>query len=146
MTRSDLLSRMYQMPLRTMSRQQQTLTATLRSTDASLPTEIYAQNAYSCSESVPTSSSSPAPYIKRVHWLLRNSQGQYLVDRQGTVLSWSANPDDVPVRYRKGWDGAMSLWVRIRDLLPSQDSALAIVPITFYAHCSTPHLWCAAND
>lgn len=146
MTRSDLLSRMYPMPLSTMSRRQQTLTATLRSTDASQPTEIYARNAYCSNASVSISSSSPGPYIKRVHWLLRNSQGLYLVDRQGTVLLWSANPDDVPERYRKGWDGARALWVRIRDLLPSQDSALAIVPITFYAHCSTPHLWCAAND
>lgn len=145
MKTSDLHSRMYPMPLRTMNQQQQMLMQKLRSMPDSPTTGTSAPNAPSCNASARTFSYSLDPYMPRDYWLLRNEHGQFLTGMQGTTLFWSSNPNDVPHELRHCHEGALLLWARLREVIPEQEFAVAIRPITFYAHRSTPHLWSAAD-
>ena len=147
MKTSDLHSRMYAMPLRTMNQQQQMLMQKLHSTLDLPTTATCAPNAPSCNGFGPISSSWHAPYLKRVRWLLMNSQGQYLAAIDGNQLSWVAYPNGVPEPHRYSThQRAKSVWVQLSEVLSSQDFALAVRPVDFYAHPASPHLWCALDD
>lgn len=146
MTTSDWPLRMYRVPLSTMNQQQQRLTETLRSMDASPPTAIIAPAASSSNASGLTSSSWHAPYLKRVYWLLTNSHGHYLETMNGLHLSWVADPNAVPELHRYcSHQRAKAVWVRISNLLSSQNVGLAVRPVDFYAYPASPHLWCALD-
>ena len=146
MSTSDLLSGMYQVPWKTLNQQQARLMHKLHSMPASPTTATYAQNAYSLAGSGPTSTSYIAPYLHRVYWVLVNSDGQYLVSMCGNVLQFASSPNQVPTELRFcSHEVVKQRWLAIKQLWTMDDYGIAIRPIDFYAHRSTPHLWCA-ND
>lgn len=147
MTTSDMLSRLYPEPLSELKHQQRRLMQQLRSMPSSTVTAISAPSERCFSASKPTSSSWHAPYLRREHWLLTNRQGQYLAAIDGSRLSWVTYPNAVPDRHRYStYQRAKSVWVHLREVLPSQDFALAVRPVDFYAHPASPDLWCALDD
>lgn len=147
MTTSDMHSHLYRVPSSELKQQQQALTRQLRSMPSSAATAISAPSEPCCSASKPTSSFWHAPYLRREHWLLTNRQGQYLAAIDGSRLSWVAYPNAVPNRHRYStYQRAKSVWVHLREVLPSQDFSLAVRPVDFYAHPASPDLWCALDD
>lgn len=147
MSTSDLLTRMYAMPSELLKQQQQTLMQKLHTTRGSVISATTAPSARSSSASAPISRSCSDPYLHRVYWLLRNSQGDYLAALCGTVLQWESSPNAVPAEYRFcSHQRVKSQWLQLRELAVLEDEGLAIAPIDFYAHRHTPYLWCALDD
>lgn len=147
MPTSDLLSRMYPVPLRAMKRQQARLTQRLRSMPASRPSETYAQDAYFSNGYGKTSASSLAPYLHRTCWLLTNHDGNYVSGIHRTQLEWVQSANAVPDRHRYStFQRAKECWLQIRGLMPDQDESISVQPVDFYAHRSTPFIWCALDD
>lgn len=147
MTTSDLLSAMYAPPLSALKAQSTTLMQKLHTSYVSATTETSAPSARFCSVSARTSSSWSDPYLHRVYWLMANPDGHYLSGISGTMLQWTANADDVPVELRfTDYQSVKNRWLVLRSILQMDDEGLAIRPVDFYAHRSTPHLWAAAND
>ena len=147
MTTSDLLSAMYAPPLSALKAQSTTLMQKLHTSYASATTETSAPSAHSSSGFEPTSSSWSDPYLHRVYWLMTNPDGYYLAGICGTVLQWVASPDEVPPELRfTDYYSVKNRWLAIRSWVQMDDEGLAIQPVDFYAHRSTPHLWAAAND
>jgi hypothetical protein len=119
----------------------------LHTTPESAPTATSALAVPSCSEFAQTSVSCIAPYLHRVCWLLINAERQFLTGISGTDLHWAASANAVPEQQRyTTFTGAKSAWLRLRELSPLQDKRLAINPVDFYAHPSTPSIWCALDD
>lgn len=146
MTTSDLLSRMYPLPSKALSEQSTRLMQKLHTMPASRPTETSAPNGRCSSGSGPISTSCTAPYLHRVCWLL-NRDGLYLTQICGTTLQWDVNADAVPPEHRfSSFSHAKTIWLRLKEINPAQADRLSIRPVDFYAHRSTPHLWCACDD
>ena len=147
MTTSDLLSRMYQPPLKALSVQQQMLMQKLHLMPGSRAMATTAPNVRSCNGSPPISSSCIAPYLHRVYWFLTNSKNAYLAGIEGRVLQFAASANAVPAELRFcSHERVKALWLSLRTVSELADQAIAITPVDFYAHRSTPHLWCALDD
>ena len=146
MTTSDLLSRMYAMPSRHMNQQQQTLMQKLHSMPALSTSATTALTASCSNASNTTSRYSIDPYLHRVYWVLRNKAGQYLAAVSGNVLQWVNSPNDVPNELRScRHETVKSRWLALQNTHGLEMEGLSIQPIDFYAHRSTPHLWCASD-
>lgn len=147
MSTSDLLTRMYAMPSKALNRQQQTLMQKLHTTLGLPISATTAPNASSCNASAQISDCYSDPYLHRVYWLLRNNGGAYLAAICGTVLQWTETANAVPADYRFcSHQRVKAFWLQIRNWPTVQDEVLAIVPVDFYAHRNTPHIWCACDD
>lgn len=142
MTRSDLLSRMYQVPSSAMNQQQQMLMQKLHSMPDSPTTGTFAPNALCCNGSERTSASWLDPYITRIYYLLRSPDGRFLADIQGSTLIWTTNPDDAQVYcYERT---ARQVMRELLELGCVQRDELAPVEVSFYAHKARAHLWSSA--
>jgi hypothetical protein len=138
---------MYAMPSQALKRQQQTLMQKLHSMPGYPTTGTTALNGHSSSGSGQISRCYSDPYLHRVYWLLRNSQGLYLSAVCSTVLHWVPSPNAVPPEYRFcTHQRVKSHWLQLRELRVLEDEGLAIEPIDFYAHRQTPYLWCALDE
>lgn len=147
MTTSDLLSRMYAVPSRAMNAQQQRLMQLLHTRLDSPITPTTASSGRCSSGSRPISSSSIAPYLHRFYWLLKNAEGNYLSGICGSLLQWEASPNRVPSELRFcSHQRVKDRWLALRDLSGLEAEGLTIAPVDFYAHSSTPYLWCALDD
>ena len=147
MTTSDLLSAMYALPSSALKAQSTKLMQKLHTSCASATTGTSAPSARSCSVSARTSSSWSDPYLHRVYWLMINSDGRFLSGISGNILQWAASADEVPPELRfTDYYAVKNRWLAIRSWVQMDDEGLAIQPVDFYAHRSTPHLWAAAND
>ena len=147
MTTSDLLSRMYAMPSRHMNQQQQTLMQKLHSMPAWSTSATTAHTASYFSGSSTTCPYSIAPYLHRVYWVLRNKEGRYLAGLSGSQLHWVTSANDVPTELRScSHETVKSRWLAIQNAHGLAIEGLSIQPIDFYAHRSTPYLWCASDD
>jgi hypothetical protein len=147
MSTSDLLTRMYAMPLKALNRREQTFMQKLHLMQGSRTSAITARNASSSNASARISSSCSDPYLHRVYWLLRNNQGAYLAALCGTSLQWAESANAVPAEYRFcTHQRVKSYWLQLRSFIAMQDEGLAIAPVDFYAHRNTPYLWCALDD
>ena len=147
MSTSDLLTRMYAMPSEPLKRQHQRLMQKLHTTPASPTTATTVRGERCCKGSAQTSASCSDPYLQRVYWLLSNSKGKYLAAVCSSSLQWVASANDVPEQLRfVTHTRVKSLWLQLRGLALLKDELLNLSPITFYAHCSTPYLWCALDD
>jgi len=147
MSTSDLLTRMYAMPSEALKQQQQTLMQKLHTTLGSPTSATTARSGHCSSASAPISSSCSDPYLQRVFWLLTNSKGFYLASLCGSSLQWAASANAVPEQLRfVTHQRVKAIWLQLRDLALVQDERLTISPVTFYAHRSTPMLWCALDD
>jgi len=147
MSTSDLLTRMYAMPSEALNQQQQTLMQKLHTTLGSPTSATTAPSASCFSGSALISSSCSDPYRHRVYWLLRNSKGSYLAAISSTLLQWEQSANAVPSEYRFcSHQTAKSMWLSLHNSPLIEQEALALTPVDFYAHCTTPHLWCACDD
>lgn len=147
MSTSDLLTRMYAMPSEALNQQQQTLMQKLHTMRGSLISATTARSASCFSASAPISSSCSDPYLHRVYWLLRNSDGAYLAALCGSALQWVQSANAVPAECRFcTYQRVKSYWLQLREWAALEDEGLAISPIDFYAHRSTPYIWCACDD
>jgi hypothetical protein len=147
MSTSDLLTRMYAMPLKALNRREQTFMQKLHLMQGSPTSAITVRNASSSNASAQISSSCSDPYLHRVYWLLRNNQGAYLAAFCGTSLQWAESANAVPAEYRFcTHQRVKSYWLQLRSFIAMQDEGLAIAPVDFYAHRNTPYLWCALDD
>lgn len=147
MSTSDLLTRMYAMPSEALNRQQQTLMRKLHTTHGSLTSGTTAPSASSSNASAQISSCYSDPYLHRVYWLLTNKDGTYLGGISGSFLQWKESANSVPPEYRFcTHERVKSYWLQLKDWAVLENQGLAIAPIDFYAHRSTPYLWCACDD
>jgi len=147
MSTSDLLTRMYAMPSQALKRQQQTLMQKLHSMPGYPTTATTAPNALYSSASAPISSSCSDPYLQRVFWLLTNSKDFYFAGLCNNAITWADSANAVPEQLRfVTHQRVKAIWLQLRELALVQDELLAISPVTFYAHCSTPSTWCALDD
>jgi hypothetical protein len=147
MSTSDLLTRMYAMPSEALNRQQQMLMQKLHTTLASPISATTARSGRSSSASALISSSCSDPYLHRVYWLLRNRDGAYLAALCGNALQWVQSANAVPVECRFcTYQRVKSYWLQLREWAALEDEGLSIAPVDFYAHRSTPYLWCACDD
>jgi hypothetical protein len=63
------------------------------------------------------------------------------------VLQWTTDPDLVPDAFRfSTFYGCKQKWLALRELMAAGDQGVSIQPVDFYAHRSTPTLWCSAHD
>lgn len=147
MNTSELLSRMYAMPSKAMNQQQQKLMRKLHTTHGSFTSATIAQSEPYCSESSKTLRYSIAPYLHRVYWALTNSEGYFLAAIRGNVLHWAKSPNQIEPELRGiSHENVMSRWIALKNVHGIAIDGLAIRPVDFYAHKSTPHLWCAQDD
>ena len=147
MSTSDLLTRMYAMPSEKLKQQQQRLMQKLHTMPGSPISATTAPSELYFNESAPISRSCSDPYLHRVYWLLRNSNGHYLAALCGKVLQWESSANAVPAEYRFcTYQRVKSYWLQLRELAALEDEGLAIAPVDFYAHRHTPYLWCALDD
>ena len=113
----------------------------------SLLTAIYAQNAYCSSGSAQTSTSWLDPYLHRAYWHLKTADGSFIAGMEGGQLVLAKHANSVPHAMRfSTYERARRVWLEVSDLLLLQNDAIAVQPIDYYAHRSTPHLWCALDD
>ena len=147
MSTSDLLTRMYAMPFEALNQQQQTLMQKLHTTP-DLPISATTAPSASCSNgSAQTSSCYSDLYLHRVYWLLTNNKGAFLAGINGSFLQWEESANSVATGYRFcTHQRVKSHWLQLRELAALEDVGLAITPVDFYAHRSTPYLWCACDD
>jgi hypothetical protein len=147
MSTSDLLTRMYAMPSEALKQQQQTLMQKLHTTLGSPTSATTAPSEHCFSASALTFSSCSDPYLQRVFWLLTNSKGSYFAGLCKSAITWADSANAVPEQLRfLTHQRVKAIWLQLRDLSVVQDELLAISPVTFYAHRSTPMLWCALDD
>ena len=147
MSTSDLLTRMYAMPSEALNQQQQTLMRKLHTMRGLQTSATTALNASCSSASAQISRCYSDPYLHRVYWLLTNKSGSYLAGMSGSFLQWKESANSVPPEYRFcTHQRVKSYWLQIKDWAVLQDERLAIAPVDFYAHRSTPHFWCACDD
>jgi hypothetical protein len=147
MNTSDLHTRMYAMPSKALKRQQQMLMQRLHSMPGSQTTETIAPREHYSSASAPISSSCSDPYLQRVFWLLTNSKGFYFAGLCKNAITWVDSANAVPEEFRFVTHSRVkAIWLQLRELALVQDEFLTISPVTFYAHRSTPMLWCALDD
>ena len=147
MSTSDLLTRMYAMPSQALKRQQQTLMQKLHSMPGYPTTATTALSGHCSSGSEQISRSCSDPYLQRVFWLLTNSKGSYFAGVCKNAITWADSANAVPEQLRfVTHQRVKAIWLQLRELALVQDELLAISPVTFYAHCSTPMLWCALDD
>ena len=147
MTTSDWLTRMYAMPSEVLNQQQQTLMQKLHTMRVLQTSATTAPSASCSSESAQISRCYSDPYLHRVYWLLTNNQGYYLAAIHGTLLQWEKSANLVPAEYRFcTHQRVKSYWLQLRECAVLEDEGLAISPVDFYAHRSTPHLWCTTDD
>ena len=147
MNTSELLSRMYAMPSRVMNQQQQTLMQKLHTTHGLSTSATIARSEPYCSGLNRISPYSIDPYLHRVYWVLRNPEGMYLAAICGNVLHWVKSPNDVPNELRSCRHETVKLrWLALQNTHGLEIEGLSIQPIDFYAHRSTPYLWCAQDD
>jgi hypothetical protein len=112
-----------------------------------LTSAITAPIASCFSESSTTSRYSIDPYLHRVYWVLTNSEGLYLAAIYGTVLQWVKSPNEIPAELRScSHETVKSRWIALQNVHGLDIEGLSIQPIDFYAHRSTPHIWCALDD
>jgi hypothetical protein len=147
MTTSTLLSRLYQEPSPPSSLSNTRLMQTLHLRHDLAPTAITAPGEFYCSKPAASCPYSLAPYLHRVFWVLTTTDGQFLANINGTAMQFVHTANDVPPAHRfSSFERAKSVWVQLSELLPSQDCSMVIRPVDFYAHRSTPNLWCACDD
>lgn len=146
MTRSTLHSVLYREPSESLKQQNTMLMQMLHSTVEWLPTETSVPAVSCSSKHAPSSASFHDPYISRVYWVLINHHGQYLADIQGLDVVWVDSLNEIPTHHRYGYEGALQRWKQLRNLLAIEEEGITIRPFTFYAHRSTPFLWCASDD
>ena len=147
MNTSELLSRMYAMPSKAMNQQQRTLMQKLHTTQGLSTLATIAQSEPYCSESSKTLRYSIAPYLHRVYWVLKNREGNYLAAICGDVLHWVKSPNEVPSELRSCRHETVKMrWLALQNTHGLEIEGLSIQPVDFYAHRSTPHLWCALDD
>lgn len=147
MTTSTLHSRLYPEPSPPSNLSNTTLMQMLHLRDALAPTATSVPAAPSCTKPAPSSRSWRAPYLHRVFWMVSNAEGQFLAAIEGQKMHFVHSPNAVPPEHRFcSFERAKSVWLELRELLHLQNCSLAIMPVDFYAHCSTPTLWCASND
>jgi len=147
MTTSDLLSRMYAMPSPPTNRHQPKHMQKLHTTHAWSTSATTALTESYCSGSNTTCRYSIDPYLHRVYWALTNSNGLYLAAICGNVLHWAKSPNDIAQELRAvSHEVAMSRWLALKNVHHLCIDGLAIRPVDFYAHKSTPHIWCALDD
>lgn len=147
MTTSDLHSRLYPEPSRPLSRGKTSVMHQLHTMQESLLTAIYAQNAYCSSGSAQTSTSWLDPYLHRAYWHLKTADGSFIAGIDGSELVLAKSPNSVPHHLRLStYERARRIWFELMNLLPLQNDAIAVEPIDYYAHRSTPHIWCALDD
>lgn len=147
MTTSDLLTRMYAMPSEALKQQQQMLMQKLHTIHALPISATTAPSGRSSNASAQISRCYSDPYLHRVYWLLTNKQGEYLAAINGSILIWHKSANLVPPEYRFcTHQRVKSYWLQIKDWVVLEDERLAIAPVDFYAHRSTPYLWCACDD
>ena len=147
MSTSDLLTRMYAMPSELLNQREQTFMQKLHLMQGSYISATTARNGSCFSASAPISSSCSDPYLHRVYWLLKNSDGAFLAGINGIFLQWEESADAVPPEFRFcSYQRVKHIWLQTRDIDGLNVNGLAIAPVDFYAHRNTPHLWCACND
>lgn len=147
MTTSSLLSQLYPEPSELLKQQNTRLMQMLHTNAASRPTATSAPNARSSSKPGTRSACSLDPYLHRLYWLVTNTDGLYLSCIKGKQLRWASSANDVPSEQRYcTFSRAKSVWLRLRNIEVVDDGALAVTPVDFYAHRSTPHLWVALDD
>jgi len=147
MTTSDLLSRMYAMPSPPTNRHQPKHMQKLHTTHGWSTSATTALTGSYCSGSNTTCRYSIDPYLHRVYWALTNSDGLYLAAICGTALQWVKSPNDIPVELRScSHETVKSRWIALQNVHGLDIEGLSIQPIDFYAHKSTPHIWCALDD
>ena len=147
MNTSELLSRMYAMPSKAMNQQRRTLMQKLHTTQGLSTSATIAQSEPYCSESSKTLRYSIAPYLHRVYWVLKNREGNYLAAICGDVLHWVKSPNEVPSELRSCRHETVKMrWLALQNTHGLEIEGLSIQPVDFYAHRSTPHLWCALDD
>ena len=141
MKRSDLLTRLYGEPSNHLKRQSTRLMQKLHSMPALRRTEIYAQPAYCSSGYTTISPSSLAPYLRRERWLIENGDGRYMATDSTGAIHWVQIPEEAQVYAT--FSLAKASWRCICSKPAMHDQGIRISSVAFYAHCSTPHLWCA---
>jgi hypothetical protein len=141
MKRSELLTRLYAEPSKHLKRQSMRLTQKLHSMPASRRSETYAQRASCSSGSTETSPSSLAPYLRRERWLIENRDGQYMATDLAGALHWVETPEEAQLFAT--FSLAKASWLCICSKPALHDQGIRISSVAFYAHCSTPHLWCS---
>ncbi len=141
MKRSALLTRLYAVPSNRLKQQSTRLMQKLHSMPASRPTETYAQPAYCSSESTAISPYSLAPYLHRERWLIENAAGHYMATDLTGAIHWVQTPEEAQVYAT--FSLAKASWRCICSKPAMQDQGIRISSVAFYAHRSTPHLWCA---
>lgn len=147
MTRSTLPALLWAKPLESLRQPTLRPMQLLHLNAASLPTQTSAPGVRSYVKCTTPSTSWLGPYISREYWLLTNQQGQYLADLVGLCPRWVASLNQVPDTHRYlNRERAMTLWKWIRSNSPVDNEGIAVWPFTFYAHRSTPHIWCALDD
>jgi len=147
MTTSALLSKLYPQPLESLKIQNMTFMPMLHFPSASQLTETSALSGFYFSKPDQSSACSLDPYLHRVYWVLSNDKGQYLADVHHGRPRWVHSANDVPAENRFcSFAGIKAAWLRLRDLLLLQDCSIAIRPVDFYAHRSSPSSWCACDD
>jgi hypothetical protein len=104
-------------------------------------TETYAQSEYSSSESIAISPCSLAPYLRRERWLIQNGDGHYMASDLAGAILWVHTPDEAQVYAT--FSLAKASWRCICSKPAMHDQGIRISSVAFYAHRSTPHLWCA---
>ena len=142
MTTSDLLSRMYAMPLQHLMQEQQTLTQTLRSMPDSQTTGTSALKEPYSIELGQTLASSLDPYIKRTYYLLKSNDGRWLGDVKGSVLSWVDSPDDAQVYNCRRTAVEKHRELKAMGLIACDQ--VSVKDVDFYAHKSSAHIWSSA--
>jgi hypothetical protein len=126
---------------------QQMLMQKLHTMPASQTTATTAPSEPCSSASSKTCRYSIDPYLHRVYWALTNSEGQYLAAISGNLLHWAKSPNDIAQELRAvSHEVAMSRWLALKNVHHLSVEGLAIRPVDFYAHKSTPHIWCASDD
>ena len=141
MKRSKLLTRLYAEPSKHLKQQSMRLTHKLHSMPASRPTGTYAQPAYCSSGYTAISRSSIAPYLRRERWLIENGDGHYMAIDSTGAIHWVKIPEEAQVYAT--FSLAKASWLCICSKPSMQDQGIRISSVAFYAHRSTPHLWCA---
>ena len=141
MKRSDLLTRLYAEPSKHLKQQSTRLMQKLHTMPASRPTETSAQRAYCSSGSTAISPYSLAPYLCRERWLIENGDGHYMATDSTGAIYWVQIPEEAQVYAT--FSLAKASWRCICSKPSMQDRGIRISSVAFYAHRSTPHLWCA---
>lgn len=102
----------------------------------------------SCSSRLaPSSASWLGPYLHHTYWLLVNPKGFYLASIEAEQPKWVTSANEVPEQHRfRSYQEGKPVWAHLRAMVDLWADGVALKPLDFYAHRSTPHLWCALDD